>query len=106
MSQAKVDKYKQEKANRKQILAKEKRNRALTKAGLTIVGLALVAWIGISAVDFIRESRPVKTIYANTKGIDDYMNELYAEETESTEQVQETETVESTEIVEETEGAE
>ena len=100
MSQAKVDKYKQEKANRKQILAKEKRNRALTKAGLTVLGLALVAWIGISAVDFIRESRPVKTIYANIKGIDDYMNELYAEETESTEQVQGTESVESTENAE------
>ena len=106
MSQAKVDKYKQAKANRKQILAKEKRNRALTKAGLTIVGLALVAWIGISAVDFIKESRPVKTIYANTTGIDKYMNELYAEETETTEQIQETESVESTENVEEPERTE
>ena len=37
MSQAKVDKYKQEKANRKQILAKEKRNRALTKAGFAVL---------------------------------------------------------------------
>ena len=100
MSQAKVDKYKQQKANRKQILAKEKRNRALTKAGLTVFGLVLVAWIGISAVDFIRESRPVKTIYANTTGIDNYMNELYAEETES---VESTENVENTQ---ETERAE
>ena len=106
MSQAKVEKYKQEKANRKQTLAKEKRKRVLTKAGLTVLGLALVAWIGISAVDFIKESRPVKTIYANTTDVDNYLNELYAEETEATEQVQETESVENTENVEETERTE
>ena len=82
MSQAKVDKYKAEKANRKQIVAKEKRKRSITKACGAVVGLALAVWIGISAVDFIKESRPVKTIYVNTTEVDNYINELYAEDTE------------------------
>ena len=37
MSQSKVDKYKEQKANRKEIYAREKRNKKLTKA----------AWIGV-----------------------------------------------------------
>ncbi len=84
MSQAKVDKYKSEKANRKEVMAKEKRKRSITKACGTVVGLALAVWIGISAVDFVKESRPVETIYINTAEVDNYINELYAEDTEST----------------------
>lgn len=80
MSQAKVDKYKQEKANRKQTMAKEKRNRSITKACVTVVGLALVVWIGISAVDSMKENRPVDTIYIDTAEVDNYINSLYEEE--------------------------
>ena len=80
MSQAKVDKYKAEKANRKEIIAKERRKRSIIKACGAVVGLALVAWIGISTVDFLKESRPVKTIYVNTTEVDNYINALYAED--------------------------
>lgn len=82
MSQAKVDKYKAEKANRKQTVAKERRKRSVTKACGVVVGLALVVWIGISAVDFMKESRPVKTIYVNTTEVDNYINALSAEDTQ------------------------
>ena len=82
MSQAKVDKYKEEKANRKEIMAKEKRQRMIVKAIGGVIGLALVAWIGVSAVFYVIDNRPVSTIYATTAGIDDYLNELYEEETE------------------------
>lgn len=82
MSQAKVDKYKEEKANRKEIMAKEKRQRMIVKMIGSVIGLALVAWIGVSAVFYVIDNRPVSTIYATTAGIDDYLNELYEDETE------------------------
>lgn len=80
MSQAKVDKYKAEKANRKEAVAKERRKRSITKACGVVVGLALAVWIGISAVDFVKESRPVETIYVNTTEVDNYINALYPED--------------------------
>ncbi len=80
MSQAKVDKYKAEKANRKETVAKERRNRKIAKVCTTIVGIALVAWIAVSAVFYVIDNRPVNTIYATTAGIDDYLSELYEEE--------------------------
>ena len=82
MSQVKVDKYKAEKANRKATMAKEKRQKMIIKIVGSIIGVALVAWIGISAGVSIYNNRPVDTIYVTTAGIDDYLDELYAEETE------------------------
>ena len=82
MSQAKVDKYKVEKANRKAIMAKEKRQKMIIKIVGSVIGVALVAWIGISAGISIYNSRPVDTIYVTTAGIEDYLNELYEDETE------------------------
>ena len=81
MSQAKVDQYKKEKANRKETIAKEKRQRMLTKICGSIVGIALAVWIGVSVVDFIVENRPVETIYCETTEIDNYLESLNAEET-------------------------
>ena len=66
MSQAKVDKYKQEKANRKETIAKEKRVKKLTKFLAAVVVVALVVWIGVSTVDAIKDSRPAETIYCDT----------------------------------------
>ena len=81
MSQAKVDQYKKEKANRKETLAKEKRQKMIIKIGSGAVILVLAAWIGISTVDFIYESRPQEKIYVQTTEIDNYLEALYAEET-------------------------
>lgn len=81
MSQAKVDQYKKEKANRKETIAKEKRQKLIVKICSGAVLLVLVAWIGISTVDFIVDNRPVKTIYCETTEIDNYLNSLYEEET-------------------------
>ena len=84
MSQAKVDQYKKEKANRKETMAKEKRQKMLMKIGASVVLVVLVGWIGISTADFIYESRPQETFYVQTTEIDNYLNSLYEEE--STEQ--------------------
>ena len=49
MSQEKIDKYKKDKANRKKLIAKQKRQEFLEKSVVTLIGLALVAFIVISA---------------------------------------------------------
>lgn len=49
MSQAKVDRYKEQKANRQKIMAKEKREKMLWKVGGCVVAVLLVGWIGFSA---------------------------------------------------------
>ena len=81
MSQAKVEQYKKEKANRKEVVAKEKRNRMLGKICGGAVVCVLAAWIGISTVNAIKNSRPVETIYCQTDALDEYLNGLYEEET-------------------------
>lgn len=80
MSQAKVDQYKKEKANRKETIAKEKRQKMMMKLGVSVVLVALVAWIGISTADFVYESRPKEKIYVQTTEIDNYLDSIYADE--------------------------
>ena len=81
MSQAKVDQYKKEKANRKETIAKEKRKKLIIKLCCGVVGLALVAWIGISVADYAYANRPKETVYVQTTEIDNYLESLYADET-------------------------
>ena len=80
MSQAKVDQYKKEKANRKETMAKEKRQKMLMKICTSAILVVLVGWIGISTADFIYESRPKEKIYVQTTEIDKYLESLYKEE--------------------------
>ena len=56
MSQAKVDKYKEEKKNRDAIIKKQKRNMKLGTAAFAIVCVLFVGWFGYSLVD--RATRP------------------------------------------------
>ena len=86
MSQAKVDKYKAEKANRKETVAKEKMKKKITKLCAGLVLGILAVWIAFSAVDFVKENRPVETIYAQTGALDEYLNYLFEDDvTEATE---------------------
>ncbi len=79
MSQAKVDRYKEQKANRQKIMKKEKRERMLWKVGSYAVLLVLVAWIGVSAYNrFHVETR--KFYEADTTAVDTYLNGLTVEE--------------------------
>ena len=79
MSQEKVDRYKQEKANRKQIMAKEKRMHRLAVLCGWVIVIAVVAWAGFSAYRVYENSRPMETIYANLNPINDYIDSLNAE---------------------------
>ena len=80
MSQAKVDRYKQEKANRKKIMAREKVKRVLTRICLTAVRAVIVGWAGITVYQIYEEKKPSKTIYTDVSAAADYMNSLSTEE--------------------------
>lgn len=83
MSQAKVDRYKEQKKNRKQIIKKEKREWALVQAGLGLFAIVVVAWAGVAVYQGVtapaETTGELTTYTVNTTALDDYMSELYAE---------------------------
>lgn len=81
MSQEKVNRYKEEKANRKEILAKEKRKQAVTKVVAAVIALALVCWIGYSVYDMA--TRPdTSTIEMDASALDSYLSSMGTETAE------------------------
>lgn len=79
MSQEKVDRYKEEKANRRQIMKKQKMMNTARKAVLGVIALALVAWLGISAANTYLDNQPRKIAEINYDAIDEYLTELQAQ---------------------------
>lgn len=80
MSQAKVDRYKEEKKNRAKIIKREKRQWAATKAGLSLVGLALVAWIGFSVYTGVNSTDTTdtakETYTLDVSAVDDFLDSI------------------------------
>ena len=80
MSQAKVDRYKEEKKNRAAIMKREKRRTVISGILSLAVVFALAAWIGQSAYNAVRNANekngsfPIYT--ADTSVIDDYLESL------------------------------
>ncbi|MDY3249001.1 MAG: hypothetical protein SOX32_01480 [Candidatus Choladocola sp.] len=83
MSQAKVDRYKEEKRNREKIIKKQKREWMATKAGLSLVALVMVVWVGFSVYQGFQSSddtaAEVPTYTVDTSALTDYMSSLTAE---------------------------
>lgn len=85
MSQAKVDRYKEEKRNREKIMKKEKREIFLMKLAGTVIAIALVGWIGFSVYQNVTGD-VAHTYQVKTEAFDDYLNGMNAEtEAEGTE---------------------
>ena len=78
MSQEKVDRYKQEKANRKKIMHKQRMMGVLRKCVLSLAGLALVAWLGFSAYDMYESGMERIVVETDYTPITDYMDSLVA----------------------------
>ncbi|HJD42736.1 MAG TPA: hypothetical protein H9910_06975 [Candidatus Mediterraneibacter quadrami] len=78
MSQEKVDRYKQEKANRKKIMHKQRMMGVLRKCVLSLAGLALVAWLGFSAYDMYESGKERIVVETDYTPITDYMDSLVA----------------------------
>jgi hypothetical protein len=73
MSQEKVERYKQEKANRKKIIKQEKRKALAVKIGISAVVLASVGWVGYSAYDIIQANKPETEIAVNLDSVNEYL---------------------------------
>ena len=80
MSQEKVDRYKEQKKNRKAIRAKKKRNAMIGKICGGVVVIALVAWLGYSVADSYQTKVNNGTVTADITALDEYMTSLTAEE--------------------------
>ena len=76
MSQEKVDRYKQEKANRKKIMRKQRAMSFVRKAVLTLAALALVGWIAYSAYDIYDSNKERAVAEVDYTAVTDYMNSL------------------------------
>lgn len=82
MSQAKVDRYKEEKKNRKELIKKAKREWMAVKLGLSVVVIVMVGWVGVAAYQAITtpDTNGALTTYTvDTSALDDYMTDLVAE---------------------------
>lgn len=76
MSQAKVERYKKEKANRKQIMKREKAKSITARIAGTIVCAAILVWAGVSGYNKWEASQPSKTTEVSVEALSDYLNEL------------------------------
>lgn len=101
MSQAKVDKYKEQKKNRDKIMKREKRERIIAEVIVCVVVVALITWAGYS---FYQNHKPtvVNTYSVDSTALDDYMSEMNAEtETENGTEAAESEAESETEAASE-----
>ena len=65
MSQAKVDRYKEEKKNRKKTMKKEKRQQRLVKFCGVLAAIVVVGWVGYSGYNsFVKGSTAAGKTYS------------------------------------------
>jgi len=76
MSQEKVNRYKEEKANRKAILRKERMKSMVRKIILLVLSVALIGWVGFSAYYTWENNRPRDMVTVNYDSITDYLQSL------------------------------
>ena len=74
MSQEKVAKYKEQKANRKEIMKKEKQQKQIRIVVTSLIGAAVIGWIGYSAVNTIIDNQPRQTVEVDYTAVDEYLN--------------------------------
>ena len=75
MSQEKVNQYKEEKKNRKEIAKKAKRKSMIAKICAVVVAAAIVVWLGYSAEVTVQNAeKPAVTV--DSSAITEYVNGL------------------------------
>ena len=76
MSQAKVDRYKKEKADRKKTMRKEKIMRNVKRC---VAGVIALGWFGYSAYDLHSSNQERAVAEVNYDSVKDYLSTLSAE---------------------------
>ena len=80
MSQEKVNRYKEEKANRKQILKRQKRNKIIARVIGSVICVAIVGWIGFSVYDSTAKKIAASQTEVVLDAVSDYMQSLSADD--------------------------
>ncbi len=78
MSQEKVDRYKQEKANRKKTMKREKFKKGVLTTVGTVVCVVIIGWIGYSGYGYFQSQKaenPTQT-EIDVSSINDYLSGL------------------------------
>lgn len=76
MSQEKVERYKQEKANRKKIIKKQRIMSVVRKCVLGLAALALVGWLGFSAYQTHESNQERAVAEVNYDAVNNYLSGL------------------------------
>jgi hypothetical protein len=76
MSQEKVAKYKEAKANRKELMKKAKQKRTVQNAITAVVCVAVIGWLGYSAVDYAITNQPRQAVEIDFSAIDEYIGSV------------------------------
>lgn len=76
MSQEKVDRYKKEKANRKENVKKEKFRNVVHKCVVCLVGIVLIGWIGYSVYGRYEENRTNQEAHVDYSALTNLNSEL------------------------------
>ncbi len=79
MSQEKVTRYKEEKANRRKNMKKAKAKNVCRKIAGTVVALALIAFVGISAYQKYDDNKGRDAVTVDYSAISDYASALDGE---------------------------
>ena len=77
MSQEKVKRYKEQKANRKEIMKKEKRASIVRNVIAAVVLVVIVGWLGYSAVDFYIDNLPREVVDVDYNVISEYEDQYF-----------------------------
>lgn len=76
MSQEKVDRYKKEKANRKQTMKREKIQNVLRRCMVGVVAVLLIGWIGYSAYGTYESKKPKEEVEIDYTALTDFSEKL------------------------------
>lgn len=79
MSQEKVAKYKEEKANRKAIMRKQKIAKIARNSIVALILVLVVGWIAGSGVKYYRDNKPREVVEVDYNTLNEYVNGLNAE---------------------------
>lgn len=76
MSQEKVAKYKEAKLNRKETMKKQKQAKMLRNTVMAVVCVAVLGWVGYSAVDYYQNNKPREAVEVDYSAVDEYLESI------------------------------
>lgn len=82
MSQEKVARYKEEKANRKQAVKKQRMKRTINKWIGVLVAVLFIGFVGYSGYDLYQKSQPRDVAEVDYTALEEYLTDLSAEDAE------------------------